>query len=74
MSGADSAQTMETRAFARSLSEALDVPIELHDERLTTKLAARLGGRTSEDSRAAALLLQSWLDAVRVDQEMPARG
>lgn len=74
MAGGDTPQTTETRAFARSLGEAVAVPIELHDERLTTKLAARLGGRTSEDSRAAALLLQSWLDAVHVDQEMPARG
>lgn len=74
MAGGDTTQTIETRAFARSLGEAVAVPIELHDERLTTKLAARLGGRTSEDSRAAALLLQSWLDAAQVDQEMPARG
>jgi putative holliday junction resolvase len=73
MSGADSAQTMETRAFARSLSEALDVPIELHDERLTTRLAARIGGRASEDSRAAALLLQSWLDSAS-DAESAPRG
>lgn len=74
MAGGDTTQTTETRAFARSLGGAVAVPIELHDERLTTKLAVRLGGRTSEDSRAAALLLQSWLDAVHVDQEMPARG
>lgn len=74
MAGGDMAQTIDTRAFARSLSEAVAVPVELHDERLTTKLAARLGGRASEDSRAAALLLQSWLDAVEVDQGMPARG
>ena len=74
MAGGDTAQTTETRAFARSLGDVVAIPVELHDERLTTKLAARLGGRTSEDSRAAALLLQSWLDAVRVEQEMPAHG
>ena len=63
MSGGDSAQTAETRAFARALAEAVAVPVELHDERLTTKLAARLGGSASEDSRAAALLLEGWLEA-----------
>jgi putative Holliday junction resolvase len=63
MSGGDSAQTAETRAFARALAEVVAIPVELHDERLTTKLAARLGGGASEDSRAAALLLEGWLEA-----------
>lgn len=63
LSGADTAQTAETRSFARSLTKAVDVPVELFDERLTTRLAARLGGRASEDSRAAALLLEVWLEA-----------
>ena len=66
LSGADSAQTAEARAFARSLADVVAVPVELHDERLTTKLAARLGGSASEDSRAAALLLESWLQALRI--------
>lgn len=65
LSGADSAQTAETRAFASLLAEAVAVPVELYDERLTTRLAARLGGRASEDSRAAALLLEGWLAARR---------
>ncbi len=63
LSGADTAQTEEARAFARSLSEVAAVPVDLYDERLTTRLAARLGGRASEDSRAAALLLEDWLAA-----------
>ena len=41
----------------------MPVPVELYDERLTTRLASRLGGRESEDSRAAAVLLESWLAA-----------
>lgn len=65
LSGADTAQTAETRAFAASLADAVTVPVELYDERLTTRLAARLGGRTSEDSRAAALVLEGWLAARR---------
>jgi putative holliday junction resolvase len=63
LSGGDSRQTVETRAFAHRLEQVIPVPVELYDERLTTKLASRLGGRESEDSRAAAHLLESWLAA-----------
>jgi putative holliday junction resolvase len=61
LSGADSEQTREARAFAARLGETLDVPVELYDERFTTALAQRTGGSTSEDSRAAAVLLEGWL-------------
>jgi putative Holliday junction resolvase len=61
LSGADSEQTKEARSFVRRLEEQLPVPVELYDERLTTRLAARTGGRASEDSRAAAHLLEGWL-------------
>jgi putative holliday junction resolvase len=61
LSGGDSAQTVETRAFAARLEQELPVPVELYDERFTTRLAARTGGRADEDSRAAAHLLESWL-------------
>jgi putative pre-16S rRNA nuclease len=63
LSGRDSAQTAEVRDFARSLETVLSVPVEVYDERLTTRLAERVGGRSSEDSRAAAHLLESWLAA-----------
>jgi putative Holliday junction resolvase len=63
LSGSDSDQTAEARDFARRLERELPVPVELYDERLTTRLAARTGGRASEDSRAAAHLLESWLAA-----------
>ncbi len=61
LSGGDSAQTAQTRAFAGALQRALPVPVELYDERFTTRLAERVGGRASEDSRAAAHLLEGWL-------------
>ncbi|HEX3874815.1 MAG TPA: Holliday junction resolvase RuvX [Solirubrobacteraceae bacterium] len=66
--GGDSAQTAEAREFAGRLAKRLgdDVPVELYDERLTTRLAQRdPTSRASEDSRAAAHLLQSWLQAQR---------
>ena len=65
LSGADTAQTVETRAFAERLAERLDVPVELYDERFTTRIAARGGGRADEDSRAAAVLLEGWLEGAR---------
>ena len=64
LSGADTAQTGEARAFAARLRDAVDVPVELYDERFTTTIAARSGGwagTSSEDSRAAAVLLEDWL-------------
>jgi putative Holliday junction resolvase len=67
LSGADTDQTRETRAFADRLSRRLRgrVPVELHDERFTTRIAQRMEGpfTASEDSRAAGLLLESWLAA-----------
>jgi len=64
LSGSDSAQTAEAREFARKLERRLgaSVPLALHDERLTTRLAQRDPSRlASEDSRAAAHLLEDWL-------------
>jgi putative Holliday junction resolvase len=61
LSGADTDQTRETRAFAATLERILPVPVELYDERFTTRMAERFGGHASEDSRAAAHLLEGWL-------------
>lgn len=62
LSGADTEQTREARAWADRLAGAVAVPVELYDERFTTAIAARTPGeRTSEDSRAAAVLLDDWL-------------
>jgi putative transcription antitermination factor YqgF len=65
LSGGDSAQTVEAREFAARLAERLTVPVQLYDERFTTLLAQRDPGEpgSSEDSRAAAHLLEGWLAA-----------
>lgn len=72
LSGSDSAQTARARGFAERLRAQLSVPVELYDERLTTRLAARTGGRASEDSRAAAHLLETWLASRATGTEPPS--
>ena len=61
LGGEEGEQAAEARAFAQRLERRLDVPVELHDERLTTRLAERTGGSEDADSRAAAHLLESYL-------------
>jgi len=59
--GERGSQALETDEFVRELKEALDVPVETYDERFTTAIAARAAGDFSEDARAAAHLLDSYL-------------
>jgi putative Holliday junction resolvase len=61
LSGDDTAQTAETRAFAEQLARFVTVPVELYDERFTTRMAQQRVGSAAEDSRAAAVLLEGWL-------------
>jgi putative holliday junction resolvase len=55
-------QAQETEAFVEALLAAVDVPVETYDERFTTALASRSGGGADEDARAAAHLLESYLE------------
>jgi putative holliday junction resolvase len=61
LGGEPGEQAEAARAFAERLDRRVKVPVELHDERLTTRLAERTGGAGDEDSRAAAHLLESYL-------------
>jgi len=66
LGGEEGEQARAARAFAEALAERVTVPVELHDERLTTRMAERSGGArpaSDEDSRAAAHLLEGWLAA-----------
>jgi putative Holliday junction resolvase len=62
--GERGAQADETEAFVEALRSVLDVPVETYDERFTTAIAARAGGAADEDARAAAHLLESYLQRV----------
>ena len=64
LDGTEGAQAAAARAFADEVAALVEVPVETYDERLTTKLAAasrRAGSKASEDSLAAAHLLDSYL-------------
>jgi putative Holliday junction resolvase len=72
--GGETMQTRETREFVLRLARALNdpaggeggrfIPVEMHDERFTTRMAQRMeGASTEEDSRAAAHMLEGWLAA-----------
>jgi putative Holliday junction resolvase len=71
LSGDDGPAARATREEVAELALALTVPVELHDERLTTVTASRTlqeakmtadARRRVVDKVAAAVLLQSWLD------------
>lgn len=63
LSGTEGPQATEVRDFVARLSERVPVPVMTWDERFTTRLAQSTPGRSSEDSRAAAHLLQGYLEA-----------
>lgn len=65
LAGKEGSQAAETRDFAERLGRRLSVPVDLYDERLTTVQAERSGGSADADSRAAAHLLEAFLDARR---------
>ena len=75
LDGTEGEAAASARAFAAELGRRTTVDIELWDERFTTTIAERsliAGGvrrkrrREVIDSVAAAVLLQSWLDARRI--------
>jgi putative Holliday junction resolvase len=63
LAGEEGAQAAETREFAERLAGRISIPIDFYDERLTTRQAAQTGGSADEDSRAAAHLLEAFLQS-----------
>lgn len=55
-------QVTETERFVDALRGAVDVPVELFDERFTTDLAQQTPGAAPEDALAAAHLLSTYLE------------
>ncbi len=74
MDGTEGASARLARAYAAKLGQALEIPVELFDERLSTfeaELRLRERGISSREQRsvidaeAAAVILQGWLDSRR---------
>jgi putative Holliday junction resolvase len=72
MDGAAGEMAEEARRFARLVEQALGLPVELIDERLTSWAAAQWqaehphrGRRRSKDEIAAAILLEEYLGRKR---------
>jgi putative Holliday junction resolvase len=72
MTGERGSAALKAESFAGALRSFLDVPVELHDERLSTVEAEGALRRAGIDARArrkvvdrsaAAVILQAWLDA-----------
>jgi putative Holliday junction resolvase len=63
LAGDEGEQAARAREFADRLRARLRVPVDLYDERLTTRMAEATGGKADADSVAAAHLLESYLAA-----------
>ena len=64
LDGREHAQARRARAFAARLAAAIATPVELYDERFTSRLADQRGGRAARDARAAATLLEDYLRTI----------
>lgn len=69
LGGGENQQARLARAFAARLAGAVDTPVELLDERFTTRLADQRGGSAARDARAAATLLEDYLRMM--DDQVP---
>jgi putative Holliday junction resolvase len=67
LDGRENAQAGRARSFAARLKAEVAVPVDLYDERFTSKLADQRGGRAARDARAAATLLEDYLRRVDGD-------
>jgi putative Holliday junction resolvase len=72
LNGSEGPQARQTRRYAQHLAEAVPVPVEFWDERYSTATAAEIligtkrrrpSAQSSVDAVAAAVLLQSYLNA-----------
>lgn len=78
LAGEEGPQAAEVRSQAARLAALLGLPVEFHDERLSSaeaRRAMRESGLSARQQRgavdkvAAALVLQGWLDARRASSE-----
>src|SRR4051795_7011883 len=64
LNGSEGEQAEPPRLFSERLRELVDVPVEVYDERLTTRMAQAsraAGAQAPEDALAAAHLLEGYM-------------
>lgn len=80
MDGSEGEQAQKVRAFIQKLSDAIAVSVQFRDERLTTVTATSLmksvnnrknKKKERQDARAAAIILQGYLDEFRRQSAEP---
>jgi len=83
MNGSEGPSARHAREFAHQLSQALGLPVELYDERLTSFEAKsrlkdsslrRASRKLMVDQIAATLILEGWLAEHGSDQDLPVTG
>lgn len=74
MDGSEGESAQNARSFAEKISDLVDVPVVLHDERCTTMIAHRYLNDTNVrgkkrkntvDAVAATVILQSYIDSLK---------
>ena len=72
LAGEEGGQAEVTRQFCSDLEHVIDIRIDTYDERFTTRMAAQTrrssGSGSSEDSIAAAHLLETYLASIAREQ------
>lgn len=72
LAGQEGGQAEVTRQFCSDLEHVIDLPVDTYDERFTTRMAAQTrrssGSGSSEDSIAAAHLLETYLASIAREQ------
>ena len=69
LSGGETQKTKEVYEFKNKLSNLVNLPIELIDERFSSSMAKNLpGGSRNIDSLAAQIILQNYLNSHKKDE------
>jgi len=62
--GQTSIQTSRVKRFSDRLQENIQIPVILHDERLSSQEAKKLNAGKRDDDVAAMIMLQNYLDKI----------
>ena len=66
LNGKENKNTERVSKFIRSLKEIISVPIEIFDERFSSKAADKIGGEASRDERAAMIILSDYFNSKKL--------